>query len=112
MMSRFIDLLQSPPSRYGNSSSNSTPAWGTSGGLDAIVRAVTWGGGVLGMGSGGGGAGTGAGDPGGDDRPVSLGRSGKGVGWGQRAGDRSSVEVQVQVIQTTSILVMNVKSDT
>ena len=73
MISRFIELLRSPPSRYessgdvSRSSMNSlgAPTWGTNGGLDALVRALTWGGDILGIGqqqqgtSGSGGAGRG-----------------------------------------------------
>ncbi|CAM9123865.1 unnamed protein product [Ascophyllum nodosum] len=118
MMSRFIELLRSPPSRYESSgdvlrsSMNSlgAPTWGTNGGLDALVRALTWGGDILGIGqqqqvpqqqgtSGSGGAGRGR-----------LMAPEGGSARGSR--ERSSAEVQVQVIQTTSILVMNVKSDT
>ncbi|CAM9927810.1 unnamed protein product, partial [Scytosiphon promiscuus] len=72
MMSRFLELLRSPSSRYlqqggtaGGSSSGraagskkigggdaSSAAWGNNGGIDAVIRAITWGGDVLGRGQG------------------------------------------------------------
>lgn len=137
MMSRFLELLRSPPSRYRNSlssprgsssSSSSASAWGMNGGLDAVVRALTWGGDVLRIGQAAGVAGGGsvggvlagggggpllleAGSYGGGGTGGGRGGGGKGQVVGRGEG-RSSAEVQVQVIQTTSILVMNVKSDT
>lgn len=110
MMSRFLELLRSPPSRYGNGNGNtsstaaSAPAWGTTGGLDAVVRALTWGGDVLRLGQAGASRGVGGG--------ALVLENGEVGGRTGRGGDMSSAEVQVQVIQTTSILVMNVKSDT
>eukprot|EP00903_Cladosiphon_okamuranus_P012477 g11683.t1 len=165
MMSRFLDLLRSPSSRYlehrrnggggggggnGNGkksgSGSSAQSWGDNGGIDAVVRAITWGGDVLTGGqprkpaSRAGGAGGGGGGGGGGGRGSQGGRRGSaagargsagsgvsggtpkrsagtggrdvGEGGGGREGERSSAELQVQVIQTTSILVMNVKSDT
>lgn len=112
MMSRFIELLRSPPSRYqanngsgsnalrSSGQSSNLQTWGTNGGLDAMVKALTWGGDVLRIGQ--------------QQQNVGAGSSGRvevaGVARGTE--ERSSAQVQVQVIQTTSILVMNVKSDT
>lgn len=107
-MSRFLDILKSPPSRYANHSANSpTHAWGTNGGLDAVVRALTWGGGVLGMGPG-----VAMGHRGGADQLRLTQMPGALTQGSRSSGLRSSPQVQVQIIQTTSILVMNVKSDT
>lgn len=68
-----------------------------------MVRALTWGGDVLRIGH-----------QQQQHQKMGAGVSGRveGAGGARGAEERSSAQVQVQVIQTTSILVMNVKSDT